>query len=239
MNPPPRPRLDAIPTQWSLIQQAHAAGEQGADWQTARQALTLRYAPALRRYLGALVADPHEADELAQDVLVKLLQGDFAGADPAKGRFRDFLKTALRNLVRKRWEKEQRRKPIGFDFDRVGGPDFLPEQDPWLAAWRKQLLDQAFLALERHDQEAGGVGYAALLRLRAEQPSATSEELAARLSAQTKKLLRAEALRQQLRRARVKFAELLKAEVAAGLDAPSEERIADELAALGLSAYLS
>src|SRR5262249_45870353 len=98
-------RLDEIPTQWSLLHLAHhdslAAGE-------ARNALVLRYAGAIRNYIGALVRDEQDADEVAQEVVVRLLRGQFAAASPERGSFRRMLMVAAHNLVRTYWEKQKR-----------------------------------------------------------------------------------------------------------------------------------
>src|SRR5262245_5988742 len=102
----PKERIDAITTRWSLLRLAHDAS---ADTVQARQALVLRYASAIRRYLGAVLRSRDDADELAQEVIVRLMRGDFAGADPSRGRFRDFLKTAVRNMVSNHWSKQSRR----------------------------------------------------------------------------------------------------------------------------------
>ena len=77
-----------------------------------------------------------------------------------------------------------------------------------------------------------------LLRLRAAFPDASSEDLAERLSEKTKKSVTPEAARQQLRRARVKFAELLIEEIADGLEDASPDDVEEELAALGLMDYI-
>src|SRR5437762_1642647 len=71
-------RLDDINTRWSLLRLAHASpgGQAGA----ARDALVLRYAAAIRGYVGAMLPDAQDADELAQEIVLKLLRGDFAGA---------------------------------------------------------------------------------------------------------------------------------------------------------------
>src|SRR4029077_16105146 len=91
-----------IATQWSLVLLAHhgpisAAGE-------ARNELVLKYRRAIRAYLGAMLRDDHAADELTQDAVMRLLSGDFAGATPEKGRFRNYLKVAVRNMARTYWQ---------------------------------------------------------------------------------------------------------------------------------------
>ena len=87
-------RLGSLATRWSLVRRAHQGPAPAAA--DARKALVLRYASAIRGYVGAMTRDDELSDEIAQDVVVRMLGGDFGGADPDRGRFRDLLKTALR-----------------------------------------------------------------------------------------------------------------------------------------------
>ena len=70
MNEPSR--IDAIATHWSLIREAHTAGVPG-NAAAARQLLVLRYAKAIRRYIGGILKNAEDADELAQDAVVRRL----------------------------------------------------------------------------------------------------------------------------------------------------------------------
>lgn len=227
-------RLEAIPTRWSLVQQAHAGGPLNAT--AARQALVLRYAKSIRRYVGGMVKSAEDADELAQDVVMRLMKGDFAGADPTRGRFRDLLKTATRNMVHNHWAKANRRKTADADLDLVGKDD---DADPrWEAEWQANVLDHAWAALKETERKTPTSPSFTLLKMRADFPDATSDELAEKLSAKTKTPVRADACRQMLRRARLRFAEALVTEVGVGLADPSPARVAEELAALGLLEYV-
>ncbi len=227
-------RLDAIPTRWSLVQQAHATGPQTAT--AARQALVLRYAKSIRRYVGGMVRSAEDADELAQDVVMRLMKGDFGGADPTRGRFRDLLKTATRNMVHNHWQKANRRKTADADLDLVGRDD---ESDArWEAEWQANVLDHAWAALKGAEKKMPTSPAYTLLKLRTEFPDATSDELAEKLGAKTKTTVRADACRQMLRRARLRFAEALVTEIGVGLADPSPARVAEELAALGLLGYV-
>ena len=245
---PFRPRIDGIQTQWTLLRRAHLAGDvAAADAAGARRALVLRYAPAIRRYVGGIVRDDAAADELAQDVLVRLLRGDFAGADPDRGRFRDLLKTAVRNMVKNRWAKEGRRahRPLADgDFDAAapdpadgrggepgGGPD-----DGWGGGWRARVLELAWADLEAHQRDHPAGRAHTVLRLRADHPDASAAELAGRLAAAVGEPIRTDRFRQLLRRARVRFAESLVREVGDGLADPTPDRVEDELIALDLHA---
>jgi DNA-directed RNA polymerase specialized sigma24 family protein len=229
-------RIDAIATHWSLVREAHAAGKpQNATM--ARQVLVLRYARAIRRYIGGIVKNTTDADELAQDVILRLMAGDFAGADPNRGRFRDLLKTAIRNMVHNHWAKANRRRPVDVDLALVesdsGGLDA-----EWDNAWRQTVLDHAWAALKEHQRTNPGSSDFTLLQMRRDFPDLDSEGLAAKLAAQTGNPVRSDTCRQMLRRARIRFSEFLLQEVGAGLTEPSKDRVAEELAALGLLEYL-
>ena len=188
--------------------------------------------PAVRRYVGAMLSSSQEADDVTQDLVVRFLAGDFAGADPQRGRFRDLLKVAVCNMVRSHWAWENRRRGVALDIDRVPADEDDSDQC-WAVEWRQSVLDLVWKALEQHQQARPGSMAFTLLRLRTAYPDDSSDQLAARLSEQTGQALRAHAVRQKLR-ARVQFADLLISEIAKGLDAPTVEKIEDELAELGL-----
>src|SRR5690606_28964662 len=92
-DPPPPSHLDAISTRWSVLHQAHHEPAPIAG--RARAALAERYGPAIFAYVRAIVRDEHDAEDLAQEIIVRILCGKFSGADPGRGRFRDFLKVAV------------------------------------------------------------------------------------------------------------------------------------------------
>lgn len=233
---PPR-RLDEIPTQWSLLRLAHrdsllASGE-------ARNALVLRYAGAIRHYVGALVRDEQEADELAQEVVMRLLKGQFAAASPERGSFRRMLMVAAHNLVRTHYARKNRRASTDVDLALIGElPDEPALEAEGLARWKQALLELAWKALEEHERHTAGSVAHAVLRLRAEHPDDSSDQLAARLSAKVGKPVKADTLRQHLRRARVRFAQAVLEEVARGLDDPTPARVEEELIETGLMPYV-
>ena len=228
-------RLDGIETQWSLIRRAHDVDQ--TDVAQARQSLVMRYSSAIRRYTAAITRDADDADEIAQDIIVRMLQGDFGGADPERGRFRDLLKVAVRNMIRNFWRKENRRKTVDYDVDlEEGAAEDVDSR--WDDSWKKNLMELAWGRLEAFENKTNGSFAHAALRLRVRQPDATSEAMAETLSNQLGREIKAPALRQQLRRARVRFAEYLVQELADGLDEPTPRRIQDELIALGLYARI-
>jgi DNA-directed RNA polymerase specialized sigma24 family protein len=228
-------RLEFITTIWGDVLKAHAG--QGAEPARAREALVLRYNKAIRAYVGALVRDDHAADELAQEVVVRLLRGQFAAAAPERGSFRRMLMVAARNLARTHWTRSRRRAGVPLEIDVPADEDTSADEEA-SAAWRQALLDMTWKALERYErQNAGSMSYT-LLRLRADHPDDESEQLAARLSDKLGRSIRADAARQQLRRARVRFAQLLLEEVTRTLDEPTPERVEEELRDSGLWPYV-
>lgn len=232
-NDSPR-RLDIIETRWSLVRRSVEWDD--ADSALARQTLVLRYSAAIRGYCRAILGSDHLADEVAQDAVVRLLKGDFGGADPARGRFRDLLRTAIRNMSRNRLAYEQRRAGRGElrDDAIADAAEPIEADDPWLVEWRTALLENAWSALRGIEERTPGSSLHSVLRARTDHPDETSEQLAARLSERLGRSIGAAAVRQNLKRARTRFCELLADEVADGLQEPTRERVVEELIALDL-----
>jgi RNA polymerase sigma-70 factor (ECF subfamily) len=231
-------RLNEIATNWSLLRLAHQNSVTAAG--PARNALVLRYSGAIRKYMGALIYAEQDADDVAQEVLVRLLKGDFAGANKERGRFRDYLAVAARNLARAYWAKAGRQPGGGLDvnqFPAAPAGDF-PSDEQMISTWRTSVLEMTWNALEEYERtHKGSVSYT-LLRLRTDHPDDDSEQLAARLSEATGKKFKAAAMRQQLRRARLRFAQFLVEEVAHSMDNPTPERVEEELTEIGLMEYV-
>lgn len=221
-------------TRWSVIQRAH--GDQRPAAIDARRVLVLRYAPAIKAYIRGMTKDEFAADELAQDIVVRLMEGDFAGADPGRGRFRDFLKTATRNMVRNFWARQNTRATSELTTEKSGMlADDVPENsDPWDTDWRNRILELTWQSLKQHDRANPTAQFETALRLRAEYPDESSDDLARRFGERVEQTIRADAFRQKLRRARVMFAERLVAELADGLAEPSLEQVEEELINLNL-----
>ena len=223
---PPKARLDQISTCWESI---HDPGR-----------FVLRYAPAIARFLRVLVRSPQDAEDICQEFMVGVITRGLPPAADVHGRFRNYLIAAVRNAARAFY----RRRPPDFkpmpDLDQI--PDTRqPELDierEWLKSWRQCLLDRVWEALENHQHKSPGNLYYLVLRQAAEHPEEDSKTLAARVRAQTKRGLRPEAFRKQLSRARRKFAALLVEEVSRTLALPDPRAIKEELAELGLMAYV-
>ncbi len=227
-------RIDAINTEWTLFRLAHQSSVTRSG--EFRERLVLRYAEAIRAYVGALVASPHDADELAQEALLRLLQGDFAGATPERGSFRALLKTALRNMVRNRLRADARLRARHRQAALSEGASHIPADWDrcWDEEWMRVVLERVWEALDHWERHTPGALDFTLLSLRKSHPDATIAELAAALREKTGREFSDAGLRQRLRRARCRFAQLLFDEVARGLDNPKPADVHDELAEVGL-----
>ncbi|MBI1914789.1 MAG: sigma-70 family RNA polymerase sigma factor [Planctomycetes bacterium] len=239
--PAPDARLEEISTYWSLFRLAHQGT--GASASAARNALVMRYNGAIHRYLAALLHNEQEAQEVTQEVVVRLLRGDFAAATPERGRFRDYLKAAVRNEYLRYVKKKGRRAAVSLEVLPSAANTFAewlddPQDPHWLAEWRRDVLAKTMRVLQSYERETEGNLYHTLMRLRTEHLDDDNSQLAQRVLEETGRAFSPEAFRGQLLRARRKFAELLLEHIAATLDQPTPENVEAELSDLGLLGYV-
>lgn len=227
-------RLSAIDTRWTLVRQAHDEGPAAPD---ARRALLERYGGAMRRYLLGATRDAEAAEDLFQEFALLFLKGGLRAAEPARGRFRDYVKGILFRLVA---DHHSGRRGRNCSFEEAGfepSADWTPERDQeFLTAWRDELLANAWAELETNERETGRLSYT-VLRYRAEHPDDTSEEMAGRLGEQLKRELTAAGVRQSLHRARDRFADILLDQLTGALAEPTPDALAEELTDLGLLSH--
>jgi hypothetical protein len=194
----------------------------------------------MQRYLCALLRNPDDAEEVLQDFLLRVVRHGFVRARQERGRFRDYLKVAIRNAALNHLRRRRPSVPAGDGIAWVPTLDdaeTVAERE-WVAQWRRCLLDRAWRALERRQRLARGSLAYITLRLSVDHPEEDSPGLADRVRALTGKRLRADAFRKQVSRARRQFAACLVYEVAQTLDHPSLARIVDELIDLGLMEHV-
>jgi RNA polymerase sigma-70 factor (ECF subfamily) len=226
-------RLTSISTQWSKLFQAHQ-GQGEAATQVQRE-LLLRYYGAVYRYLLGTVRDAAGAEDLTQEFAVRFLRGDFRRADPGRGRFRDFLKTALRHLAIDYWRKKDNAlAPLGEAGHGLPAPPSGDDLDrDFLDRWREELLRRTWHALAKAEEKTGQPYYT-LLRYKTEHPEARAVQLGDYLRTHKAKVLSVEGVRQFLHRAREQFAELLLDEVAQSVPTTDTETVEQELLELNL-----
>ncbi len=227
--------FNQISTAWSVVARARQ-GPAGAVL-AARRELLDRYGGAVRRYLLGALRQPDAAEELFQEFALRLLRGELRGADPGRGRFRDFVKGVLFHLMADHYNQEQRRPgPLPAHASHLASPPSSDQDREFVESWRDELLARSWAALQAAEEESGRPYYA-VLRFRADHPEMRSPQMAEELSARLGRALTPAAVRQLLHRARERFAELLLVEVASSLETPAPEQVEQELVDLGLFDY--
>src|SRR5438309_157919 len=137
-------RLDEIGTEWAII---HDPAQ-----------FVRRYAPAVQSYLNALIKNPHDAEDAAQDFFMRVAKNGFVRASKERGRFRDYLRTAVRNSAINFIKRQQGPKHARFDDVQHLTSDkaIRAADETWEAQWRRCLLNRASAALERHQSRSPG-----------------------------------------------------------------------------------
>ena len=219
-------RIEDISTEWTVVRDP------------AR--FVMRYARAIQRYLGALIQNPHDAEEVAQEFFLRVTQHGFFHTRKGAGRFRDYLKAAVRNAA---LNFLRRSRPLNATDSSILQVAILDKtrvaaDQAWAADWRQCLLDRACRALEQHQSRSPGNLFHTVLTVVVDNPLDDTKTLAARTSALIGRSLRADAFRQQVSRARRMLAHLLVHAVAQTLDNPTPEQVKEELIELALWEYI-
>jgi RNA polymerase sigma factor (sigma-70 family) len=229
----PRERLSQISTLWSVFQQAHGGPPEHAG--PACRELLARYGGAVYRYLLGALRDPEAANDLAQEFALRFVRGDFRRAEARRGRFRDYLKTALSHLIvdyhRQRQHWHQPVSPEGAD-PAAPAESSADSEAAFLASWRAELLECTWKELLQANPR-----YHAVLRLRVEQPDLSSAQVAEQLTAQLGEPCNAAWVRKALQRAHDKYADLLLEVLAQSLPVGTAEALRQELHDLDLLKY--
>ena len=223
MDSTPKSVLEQISTCWPMI---HNPVQ-----------FVMRYARAIQKYVAAIVRNPHDAEEVAQDFLVKVFDKGFCPENVSRGRFRDYLKSAVRYVAISHLRK---RRPTEVDeqvFTLLAQPEAIADKE-FATEWRDCLLERVWQAMELNQQQIPENLAYTVLRQFTSDPQADSETHAARLAEQLGRPYRADAFRQQLRRARQQFAKLLVEEVRQTLHNPDDEVIEQELLDLDLLPFV-
>jgi RNA polymerase sigma factor (sigma-70 family) len=232
-------RLSQIKTLWTQMLKVGVSPNQ-PDAKT--KELVLRYYDAVYRYLLSIVREEDKAMDLTQEFAVRFVRGDFSKANPARGRFRDFLKASVRNLVMDHYRKQKVARDKGLG--QMPDEGFEPADDraraaqdaAFAARFRDEILTRTWATFAEYEKSSGKP-VCTVLRFRTENPEANTTEMAATLSCALGREISEVAMRQTLSRARAQFADLLLDEVRQTLASPSHEELHEELVELGLLEY--
>lgn len=229
-------RLSQISTNWLDVFAAH--GDARDQRLEAQQELLLRYAGAIYRYVLSAVRDTHAADDLTQEFAFRFVRGDFRRADPEQGRFRDFLKRALINLITDHYRRQRKRSRMTdvYVVESSTGDCESRLETSFDEVWRQELLARTWQALADSDRQTRSA-FTVVLRFRAEHPELTSAQMADQLVIPLERTVSSAWVRQTLRRARARFGELLRVEVRRTLRTSNDDAVDDELASIGLLKY--
>lgn len=227
-------RLSQIATQWTLVVRAHH--DEGDERHQVFAQLLPRYCRAVKSYLSRLVGND-AAEELSQEFALRFLRGEFRQADPNRGRFRDYIKSSVIYLAKAHRNKRAAKAIFGPIPDELRVRFKSSDDHGFHDLWRDELLNRVWSELEKTSQQKDDLRFA-VLQARAKNPEASSDQLAEQLSASLSLTMTSDNLRQVIHRARTKFAELLRAEVAATLPGCDDAQVDEELADLGLLKYL-
>lgn len=241
-TPPDSPSPGHFPTtRWSRV---ILAGDPDASLARKSVAeLCGAYWYPLYAYIRRRGYDPEQARDLTQDFFARVLEkGLLAEADPARGRFRSFLRTVCAHFLANRRDREQARKRGGgrtmVSIDPIDAEgryalelaDGLTPERIFDRSWALTLLGRVVDRLGREYDEAGKAAtFKALRGLLAGDPDAPSyADVAARLGSTEG------AARVAAHRLRRRYGELLRGEIASTVVEPAEieDEIRDLFAAL-------
>ena len=222
-RPPAVAQFEA--TRWSLVLKAGAADE--TLRRAALEQLCRAYWYPLYAYLRRSGRGVEDAEDLAQEFFVRLLDGRLLGvADPARGKFRTLLLSSLQQVDADAWREANAQKrggcavvvPIDSEF---AEERFLADKSeggsPELAfdrAWAAAVMERAWARLRESYAEKAALFAELAPRLSGAAATGTLAEAGARLG------MSEDATKQALSRMRQRLGEALKAEVAETVGSP-------------------
>ena len=138
-------------TDWSRVRRA--AGPDADVSREALDALLRNYHPALCRHVGLKFHVPHErAEDLVQEFVVQRILSTnlLSRADPAKGKFRTFVLTALDRFVIDEFRKANRKPPrSALDPNSLAQPNRLVFDCVWAQSVIVNALQRMRLECQR------------------------------------------------------------------------------------------
>lgn len=210
-------------TRWSVVLHAGRAGSRASSARDALARLCRTYWFPLYAHVRRRGFSAHDAEDLTQEFFARLLaRQSIAQADPARGRFRAFILTALNHFLADEWNRARAEKRGGTHellsldmadaeerFAQVADP-IAPPDRMFDREWALAVLRTVLAQLEEEYRAAGKAELFAVLKstltgVRDSQPYA---ELAAQLGRNEN------VVKVAVHRLRQRYRALLQAEVA-------------------------
>lgn len=225
----PETRRLFVTTRWSVVLAAKEKGSpEGAQ---ALETLCRTYWYPLYAFVRGSGYSPPDAQDLTQEFFARLLAKDYLRAvAPEKGRFRTFLRMAMKRFLAKEWGRRCARKRGGgrthLAFDTTMAEarfqqeraDALSPDHIYDRRWALTLLGQAMARLEREYAAAGKTA-----ELRQLKPHLTAERGTIPYAAIAAELQTTEgAARVAVHRLRKRFREVFREVIAETVSAPEE-----------------
>lgn len=215
-------------TRWTLVLRTRGEGE---DAKAALSDLCAACYEPVVAFLRREGRREEVAREVAHAFFENVLTGGLGSPDPSRGRFRSYLLGALKHFLSKQRDAAQAGKrgggvehvPLVTDHDTTPGVPMPSLSDDTLAfdrEWALALIARALAALE--SEHAHKPQYFTAIKPFLRGDTTTSQAHVAR-----ELDLSETAVKVAIHRLRVRFRELIRAEIAATLDDPAD--VADEL----------
>ncbi len=126
------------PTRWSRIEHKDYAY------------LVERFEKPVRRFIGAQLHDPAQAEDLTQELFLSLLRRDFLDrVDGSRGALRSLLFHCARQFLTDHFRRTDRLVHEGWIEERPD-PDRLPASEAFDLEWYRSLLNQARRDVKTH-----------------------------------------------------------------------------------------
>lgn len=231
------PRRQFATTHWSVVRAA--ADARSPQSQSALESLLLAYWYPLYAFARRRGFSSDEASEMTQGFFARLIEKqDWSGADPQKGRFRNFLLGAFEHYLANERDKARAQKrgggqfPLSLDF--VSGERRFsnePGQDAqaeraFEREWAAALLEESFATLQQDWDQKGKSNLLHLLT----PFLVTGGESAAYLQAAKEAGMSEGAFKVAAHRLRQEFRTVLRAKLAQTVS--GEEELEEEIRAL-------
>jgi len=231
-----------LTTHWSVVLTAGRSDTTRA--RAALERLCVTYWPPLYAYVRRRGHSPADAQDLTQEFFARLLEQKWVGdADPAKGRFRTFLLTALSRFLANEWDRVRAQKRGGGQtalsldteaaeaYYQAASADSASPDRLYDRQWAMTLLERTLARIRSDFETAGKASDFAVLSpyLVAERGGIPYAELAAALGTTEANA------RQSVHRLRRQFRELFRQEITDTVADPkdAEEEIRYLLGVLG------
>lgn len=223
----PRPLF--LTTRWSIVLNAKNKASPGSK--EALESLCQTYWYPIYAFVRGAGRSPPDAQDLTQAFFVRLLTRDFLRlVTPEKGRFRTFLRTALKRFLANEWDRAHAQKRGGgamhLSFDTASAEERLGREQAGMLApdrtydrrWALTLLDEAMIRLENEYSSAGKTDLWRQLKpyLTAERGSIAYPEIALALG------IAEGAARVAVHRFRKRFREVFRQTIADTVSTPEE-----------------